>query len=59
MGLRWRESEVAEEFLNVFPDKQQIQVYRQPGLGGLEQLESLGRSLYRSVGQEMAACAPS
>ena len=59
VGLRWRESAVAEEFLKVFPDKQQIQVYRQPGLGGPEQLESLGRSLYRSAGQEMAACAPS
>jgi arsenite-transporting ATPase len=59
MGLRWRESEVAEEFLNVFPDKQQIQVYRQPGLGGLEQLESLGRSLYQPAGQEMVVYAAS
>jgi hypothetical protein len=45
-----------KEFLKAFPDKQQIQVFRQPGIGGLEQLEKLGKSLYKSAGQEMAAC---
>jgi arsenite-transporting ATPase len=59
VGLRRRESAVAEEFLRVFPDKQQIQVYRQPGLGGLEQLERLGQSLYQPAGQEMVAYAAS
>ena len=59
VGLRWRESIAAEEFLKAFPDKQQIQVYRQPEIGGLEQLEKLGRSLYQSAGQELTACAPS
>jgi arsenite-transporting ATPase len=59
VGLRWRESAVAEEFLRVFPDKQQIQVYRQPEIGGLEQLEKLGQSLYQPAGQEMVAYAAS
>ena len=59
VGLRWRESAVAEEFLNVFPDTQQIHVYRQPGIGGLGQLEGLGHNLYQSTGQELAACASS
>ncbi len=59
LGLRRRESAIAEEFLKVFPDKQQTHVFRQPGIGGLEQLERLGRSLYQSAGQELAACAPS
>ncbi len=57
VGLRRRESAVAKEFLKVFPDKQHIQVYRRPDIGGLEQLESLGRSLYQSAGQELTACA--
>jgi arsenite/tail-anchored protein-transporting ATPase len=59
VGLRRRESAVEEEFLKAFPDKQQIYVFRQPGIGGLEQLEKLGQSLYKPAGQEMAACAPS
>ncbi len=59
VGLRWRESAVADEFLKVFPDKRQIQVFRQPGIGGLEQLEKLGRSIYQSTGQELTVCAPS
>jgi arsenite-transporting ATPase len=56
VGLRRRESAVAEEFLKAFPNMQQIQVFRQPGIGGLEQLEKLGQSLYKSAGQEIAAC---
>lgn len=59
VGLHLRESAAAEEFLKVFPDKQQIQVYRQPRIGGLEQLEKLGRSLYQSAGQELTACVRS
>jgi arsenite-transporting ATPase len=55
VGLRRRESAVAKEFLKVFPHKQQIQVYRQPGLGGLEQLEKLGQNLYQSARQEMTS----
>jgi arsenite-transporting ATPase len=55
VGLRRRESAVAKEFLKVFPHKQQIQVYRQPGLGGLEQLEWLGQRLYQSARQEMTS----
>jgi len=54
-GLRRRESAVAKEFLKVFPHKQQIQIYRQPRLGGLEQLEKLGQRLYHSAGQEITA----
>ena len=53
VGLRRRESAVAKEFLKVFPHRQQIQVYRQPGLGGLEQLEWLGERLYLSARREM------
>jgi arsenite-transporting ATPase len=56
VGLRRRESAVAKEFLKAFPNMQQTQVFRQPGIGGLEQLEKLGQSLYRSAGQETAAC---
>jgi arsenite-transporting ATPase len=55
VGLRRRESAVAKEFLKAFPHKQQIQVYRQPGLGGLEQLEWLGQRLYQSAGQELTS----
>jgi arsenite-transporting ATPase len=59
VGLRRRESAVAEEFLKAFPKQRQIQVFRQPEIGGLKQLEKLGQSLYNSAGQEMAACAQS
>jgi arsenite/tail-anchored protein-transporting ATPase len=58
-GLRRRESAVAKEFLKVFPNKQQIQVFRQPKIGGLEQLEKLGQSLYKPARQEMVVCARS
>jgi arsenite-transporting ATPase len=58
LGLRRRESAVTEQFRKLFSDKQLIRVYRQPEVGGLAQLESLGRSLYKSARQEMLACAP-
>jgi arsenite-transporting ATPase len=55
VGLRRRESAVAKEFLKVFPHTQQVQIYRQPELGGLQQLEQLGQHLYGASGQEMTA----
>jgi arsenite-transporting ATPase len=58
-GVRRRELEVAGEYRRAFPGKQQIQVYRQPEIGGLEQLERLGQDLYQPVGQEMVAYAAS
>jgi arsenite-transporting ATPase len=58
-GLRLRESEVAGEYRKAFPGKQQVQVYRQPGIGGLEQLETLGRNLYQPAQQEVAVYAES
>jgi arsenite-transporting ATPase len=58
-GLRRRESAVAAEFLQAFPRQRQIQVYRQPEIGGLEQLEKLGQRLYQPARQEMAAYAAS
>jgi arsenite-transporting ATPase len=53
VGLLRRESAVVKEFQKAFPQKQRIQVYRQPELGGLEQLDRLGQDLYQSAGQEM------
>ncbi len=55
VGLRRRESDAVKQFQKVFPHTQQIQIYRQPELGGLEQLEQLGQRLYRSSGQEVTA----
>jgi arsenite-transporting ATPase len=55
VGLRRRESAIAKEFLKAFPHTQQIQIYRQPELGGLEQLEQMGQHLYGASGQEMTA----
>jgi arsenite-transporting ATPase len=59
VSLRQRESAVAGEYRKAFPDKLQVQIYRQPGLGGLEHLEELGRNLYQSAGQETTAYAES
>jgi arsenite-transporting ATPase len=56
-GLHRRESEVAEEYLQAFPHKHQVQVYRLPEIGGVEQLEKLGKSLYQTAEQEMIFCA--
>jgi arsenite-transporting ATPase len=58
-GVRRRELEVAGEYRRAFPGKQQIQVYRQPEIGGLQQLERLGQDLYQPAGQEMVAYAAS
>ena len=55
LELRSRESDVAKQYQKVFPHQPQIQIFRQPELGGLEQLERLGQRLYRSSGQEMTA----
>jgi arsenite-transporting ATPase len=59
VGLRRRESKVAAEFLQALPLQRQIPIYRQPEIGGLEQLEKLGQSLYQHAGEEMAAYAAS
>ena len=58
MGLRRRESAVAEHFLQVFPDKQHIQVYRRPEIDRREQLEKLGMSLYQPAREELTPYAP-
>jgi arsenite-transporting ATPase len=55
VSLRRRELTVTGEYRKAFPDKLQIQVFQQPGLGGMEQLERLGRSLYQPAGQEALA----
>jgi hypothetical protein len=57
VSLRRRESAVSGEYRKAFPDKQQIQIYRQPGIVGPEQLERLGQNLYQPAGQEMVAYA--
>ncbi len=54
-GLRRRELAVAEQFRRAFPDKPQIQVYRQGEIAGIEQLDKLGGSLYEE--REMFAHA--
>ncbi len=50
-----RELLVAESFRQMFPEKQQAVVYRQPELVGLERLEQFGRQLYQPAIQEMAS----
>jgi arsenite-transporting ATPase len=59
VGLRQRESAVTGEYRKAFPDKQQVQIYQQPEVGGLEQLERLGRSLYQPAEQEAFVYAAS
>jgi arsenite-transporting ATPase len=56
LGLRRRESAMTREFLKAFPEMQQVQVYRQPEITGLMQLEKLGQSLYAAAGQELTDC---
>jgi arsenite-transporting ATPase len=55
-SLRRRELLVAESFRQVFPEKHQTLVYRQPELAGLERLEKFGRRLYQTAVQEMVGC---
>jgi arsenite-transporting ATPase len=52
-SLRRRELLVAESFRQVFPEKHQTLVYRQPELAGLERLERLGRRLYQPARLEL------
>jgi arsenite-transporting ATPase len=54
-SLRRRELLVAESFRQVFPEKQQTLIYRQPEIAGLEQLEKFGRRLYQPAVQEMVS----
>jgi arsenite-transporting ATPase len=56
LGLRRRESASTREFLKAFPEMQQVQVFRQPEITGLMQLEKLGQSLYAAAGQELTDC---
>lgn len=55
-SLRLRELLVAEGFRQMFPEKQQTLVYRQPVIAGLDQLERLGRRLYQPASRELALC---
>ena len=52
-SLQRRELLVAEGFRQVFPEKQQTLVYRQPEIAGLERLEKFGRCLYQPARQEL------
>jgi arsenite-transporting ATPase len=54
-SLRRRELLVAESFRQMFPEKQQTLVYRQPEIAGLERLEKFGRRLYQPAIQEMVS----
>ncbi len=54
-SLRRRELLVAESFRQMFPEKQQTLVYRQPEIAGLERLEKFGRCLYQPAIQEMVS----
>lgn len=55
-SLRRSESLVAEGFRQMFPEKHQTLVYRQPEIAGLDQLERLGQCLYQSASRELALC---
>ncbi len=54
-SLRRRELLVAESFRQMFPEKQQTLVYRQPEIAGLERLEKFGRCLYQPAIKEMVS----
>lgn len=54
-SLRRRELLVAEGFRQMFPEKQQTLVYRQPEIAGLERLEKFGRCLYQPARQELVS----
>ena len=55
-SLRRRELLVVEGFRQMFPEKQQTLVYRQPEIAGLERLEEFGRCLYQPAVRELAGC---
>jgi arsenite-transporting ATPase len=48
-SLRGRELPVARSFQDLFPEKHQTLVYRQPEMVGLDRLEEFGRHLYRKT----------
>lgn len=54
-SLRRMELLVAESFRQMFPEKQQTLVYRQPEIAGLERLEKFGQRLYLPAIQEMVS----
>ena len=54
-SLRRRELLVAESFRQMFAEKQQTLVYRQPEIAGLERLEKFGRRLYEPARQELVS----
>ena len=54
-NLRRRELLVAESFRQMFPEKQQTLVYRQPEMAGLDRLEKFGRCLYQPARQELVS----
>jgi len=56
-SLRRRELLVAERFRQMFPQKQQTLVYRQPEIAGLRRLEEFGRHLYRPAAKELLSAA--
>jgi arsenite-transporting ATPase len=55
-SLRRRELLVVEGFRQMFPEKQQTLVYRQPEIAGLERLEEFGQCLYQPAVRELAGC---
>jgi arsenite-transporting ATPase len=54
-SLRRRELLVAESFRQMFPEKQQTLVYRQPEIAGRARLEKFGRRLYQPARQELVS----
>jgi arsenite-transporting ATPase len=54
-SLRRRESMVAESFRQMFLEKEQTLVYRQPEMAGLDRLEKFGRCLYQPARQELVS----
>jgi arsenite-transporting ATPase len=55
-NLRRRELLVVEGFRQMFPEKPQTLIYRQPEIAGLDRLEEVGRRLYRPAVREMVGC---
>jgi hypothetical protein len=59
LGLRRREAVAVAGLRLVCPDKQLTLIHRQPEIGGMEQLEGLGRRLYEPAMEEVVHFAPS